>query len=108
MKVINVNRLGETILYNGTDSEHLKRKYHWLNPVTIDLLCEHLEETNKELKIIPCYDAQSGWHGEDWMIGRANLAYNGYCLNDNSILKYIGGGHDNKWYRFYDPEYIKT
>lgn len=93
------------IQYDHEDAIRIKNRFIRLNQDLIDQLCQWLKENNAVIDAIDCYDSQSGWSGTDFMIGKANLALNGYCLRDENIELFINGGQDPQWYHFYEPEY---
>ena len=94
------------VQYDHNDSELLKQRFvSKLESGTIDRLCKWLKENNQVINAIDCYDGQSGWRGTDFMIGKANLSCNGYCLSNSAVEKFINGEQDPMWYRFYDEEF---
>ncbi|MCR9263307.1 MAG: hypothetical protein NXH86_04075 [Flavobacteriaceae bacterium] len=95
------------IEYEWRDANLLKERFIKISPKILDELCKSLKRKRKKVQAIDCYDGASGWYGTDFMIGRANLSYNGYCLSDDSIKTYISGGQDKMWYNISDPEYKK-
>ena len=93
------------IEYDFNDSDLLKQRFSKLESNTIDKLCKWLKENNQVINANDCYDTQSGWLGTDFMIGKANLSCNGYCLSNSAVEKFINGEQDPMWYRFYDKEF---
>lgn len=87
------------IKYDGNDSDLLKKRFpQSLKPETIDRLCKWLLENNESVIVTDCYDGASGWQGVNFVIGKADLSCNGYCLSDSQIEKFLKGETNKMWY----------
>lgn len=93
------------IQYDGTDADILKKRFTALKPETVDRLCQWLTDNNAVIDAHDCYDAQSGWQGTEFKIGKADLSCNGYCLRNSNVELFLNGGQDPMWYNFWQPEY---
>lgn len=109
MKVLRKNQFRGRDLYerelNHNDLEHFCNIFSKIESDTFEILCDWLKDNNKTVVTKDCYDGGSGWFGTDFMIGKANLSLNGYCLSDKSILDFVSGLERCEWYNFYDEEY---
>jgi hypothetical protein len=109
MKIIQEFRDGlQHVQCDGNDGKYLKKRYQKIAPETFDLLCKWLLENNEVIDLIDKYDPQSGWYGTDFMIRGANLALNGYCLHDKSIIAFVNGEQRKFWYSFWHPKYAEA
>ena len=93
------------IQYDCNDAEALKKRFTKLESSTIDRLCQFLKDKEKVVDAIDCYDAQSGWQGTEFKIGKADLSCNGYCLINSNVELFLNGGQDPMWYSFWQEEY---
>lgn len=93
------------MIYDHTNQKEIQKELPDLLQTTVYQLCQYLKKENKKVEILKCYDSQSGWHGKDVMIGRANLAINGYCLSNKSVLDFINGKIGKRYYSLCDPEH---
>jgi hypothetical protein len=78
------------IEYNGKDVDELKERF---KKIDVERLCNWLTIKNKTLLVKDCYDSQSGWTGAHFIINGEDLSGNGYCLNNDRVMKFI---EDNK------------
>ena len=86
------------IRYNGKDTSILKKRFTELKPETIEKLCQWLTDNNAVIDADDCYDAQSGWRGTSFKIGKADLSCNGYCLKNSNVELFLQGGKNDMWY----------
>ena len=93
------------ILYDGSDAVELKKRFLNLKPELIDRLCKWLTDNDEFIDADDCFDAQSGWRGTNFTIGKANLSCNGYCLRNENIELFLAGGQSTLWYNFWEPEF---
>lgn len=93
------------IQYDCNDAEELKKQFVAIDKETIERLCNWLKENNSVVDVIDCFDSQSGWQGEDFFIGKANLSLNGYCLTTKQIEAFLNNEKVPSWYCFYQEEY---
>ena len=87
MKIIAKYSTGlKEIEYDGKDVEELKKRF---KTIDVERLCNWLNFNNKTLLVKDCYDPQSGWTGQEFIINGEDLSVNGYCLNNDRAIKFI-------------------
>lgn len=59
------------------------------NNKQLDRLQEYLIRRNTSIKLVDCYDSQSGWAGKHVMLEGVDLSGNGYCYNPSNLIKHI-------------------
>ena len=73
-------------LDSGDSELFLKKR---IGPDSVNRLIEYLRNTNTRIEIIECYDPQSGWHGESFILDGVDLSGNGYCFSERSLNNHL-------------------
>jgi hypothetical protein len=72
---------------DATDYEVFRKKGISLN--TTERLVRYLRKSKKSVILNECYDGQSGWRGECFVLDGIDFSINGYCFSEKKLADHL-------------------
>lgn len=75
--------------YDANDKKEFVKNFPKIDENLAERLCLYLREKNKLVDVIECYDGQSGWKGENFIVNGKDLSINGYCFSASNLDTFL-------------------